>query len=244
MSEHRSYFSKSTLSLNTKKKVYIVVPWRETQSRIKAFDLIMNRYKSIVEESNIITADCGSKIFNLSASRNLGLKKAFEAGADVVVLSDADVFVSTDALIESINHSLENSVITNPYTFFSELTKESTDMFFSNEISCINDKNWIKPTPTITNGVVSKLNPVSGINVIPRTVWDQIGGFDENFVGWGYEDIAYLVSYIKHYGDIYHFKSGIALSIFHEKEWKSESIDNKKYFEEKYLTLFPLFNQN
>jgi predicted glycosyltransferase involved in capsule biosynthesis len=244
MNEIRSYFSKNTLTLSTEKKVYFVIPWRETPSRKKAFDLIINRYKSIVENANIITADSGSKIFNLSASRNLGLKQAFEAGADVVVLSDADVFVSTDALIESINHSLDSGVITNPYTVFAELTKESTEMFFNNDMSCMNSASWIGHVPTVANGKISNLYPVSGINVIPKTVWDTVGGFDENFVGWGPEDQAYLISYIKHYNDIYHFKSGIALSICHEKEWKDESVDNKKYFEEKYLSLLTLPTKN
>lgn len=243
MGEIRSYFSKNTLTLNTKKKVYIVIPWRETESRKKAFDMILNTYKTIVEDANIITADSGSELFNLSASRNLGLKKAFEAGADVVVLSDADVFVSTDALIESIYNSLDYGVITNPYTLYTELTEEATEMFFNNDMSFVNTKSWISPVPTVTNGKLSRLYPVSGINVIPKKVWDAIGGFDENFIGWGPEDQAYFISYIKHYNDIYHFKPGLGISIFHKKEWKESSSDNNKYFEEKYLSLLTLPNK-
>jgi predicted glycosyltransferase involved in capsule biosynthesis len=34
----------------------------------------------------------------------------------------------------------------------------------------------------------------SSIVVIPRTVWDTVGGFDERFVGWGQEDVAFAHS--------------------------------------------------
>jgi hypothetical protein len=34
-------------------------------------------------------------------------------------------------------------------------------------------------------------NAVSGVIVVPRRVWDAVDGFDEGFVGWGWEDIAF-----------------------------------------------------
>jgi hypothetical protein len=32
----------------------------------------------------------------------------------------------------------------------------------------------------------------SSIVVVPRAVWDAVGGFDERFVGWGQEDVAFI----------------------------------------------------
>lgn len=34
-------------------------------------------------------------------------------------------------------------------------------------------------------------NTFSGALAVPRSLWDTIGGFDERFVGWGGEDIAF-----------------------------------------------------
>src|SRR6185503_18301619 len=31
----------------------------------------------------------------------------------------------------------------------------------------------------------------SSVLVVPRTVWDKVGGFDERFIGWGGEDVAF-----------------------------------------------------
>lgn len=233
--DKRSFFSNPSLFLNADYKISVVIPWRETESRLPAFNLICDVYSSALNNPEIITSDSGSSLFNLSASRNVGLKKAFDDGADVVVLSDADVFVSSDALIESIYNSLNNNVITNPYDLFLELTKDSTEMFFNNDASCMSNYSWIGEAPVLIDGKPSSLIPCSGINIIPRSVWENIGGFDENFVGWGYEDNAYLLSYLKHYNDLYKFTNGVALSVFHEKEWQSDSLDNGKYFKENYI---------
>lgn len=34
-------------------------------------------------------------------------------------------------------------------------------------------------------------NTFSGVLAVPRALWDQVGGFDERFVGWGWDDIAF-----------------------------------------------------
>jgi len=230
----RSFFSKQTTRLDSDKKVAVVIPWRETESRVLGFKHIIKYYNSVLDNPTIFTTDSGSEVFNLAASRNLGMKQAFDQGFDAVVLSDADVFVCPDTLIEAINHSLEHNVISNPYNFLIELTKRGTIMFFNGDERCANQYSWRSETPTFIDGKISAFNPCAGLNIVPRSVWDVIGGFDENFVGWGYEDTAYLISYMKHFNDIYRFEEGIAFSIFHEKEWKLDSKDNENYFKEKY----------
>lgn len=34
--------------------------------------------------------------------------------------------------------------------------------------------------------------PFGGINVVSRAMWDDVGGFDERFIGWGHEDRAFV----------------------------------------------------
>ncbi len=37
-------------------------------------------------------------------------------------------------------------------------------------------------------------NTFSGALAVPRGLWDAVGGFDERFVGWGWDDIAFWSS--------------------------------------------------
>jgi GT2 family glycosyltransferase len=69
--------------------------------------------------------------------------------------------------------------------------------------------------------------------VIPRSVWDKIGGFDERFVGWGWEDLAFAFSasaaagnYLRITGDLWH--------LWHPKSPENNR-DSKLYIANQYL---------
>ena len=207
----------------------IVIPWRPTSSRMKAFNELTGFYQSCFPNLEIIKSDSNSENFNLSASRNLGINQAFESGCKFVVVSDADVFTSHSAISESISNSLLNNTISNPYTVYFELNDLGTNRFFNKENDYLDHSSWVGDAPSIKNGSPSSLIPCSGVNVIPASVWYDIGGFDENFIGWGYEDNAYLIKYFRKYNRLYDFIDGVAVSVYHEKEWADGS-DNKEYF--------------
>ncbi len=38
------------------------------------------------------------------------------------------------------------------------------------------------------------VNAGCSMAAIPRSLWDEVGGYDERFVGWGYEDVALLAA--------------------------------------------------
>lgn len=230
----RSFFSQPKLILNPNYTGSIVIPWRETPSRVQAFKKLTEWYNKNFPSLNIILCDSGSETFNLSASRNVGIKKAFSLDNEFVIVSDADVFSSSDSIIESIESCLKNNSIANPYDHVVNLSYEGTALFFNNNINCISYNLYQASSPTIINGVLSNINPCSGVNVISRAAWELVGEFDENFLGWGFEDNAYHINYIEKYGKPYDFIPGLALFVEHDREWKNNTAGNKEYFKEKY----------
>jgi predicted glycosyltransferase involved in capsule biosynthesis len=67
------------------------------------------------------------------------------------------------------------------------------------------------------SGVVTP-NTFSGVTAIPRGLWDAVGGYDERFVGWGWEDLSLwsaccaLAGYERVPGPIYH--------LWHPRSWE------------------------
>lgn len=47
------------------------------------------------------------------------------------------------------------------------------------------------PTATPVSEQTQASNTFSGVLAIPRSLWDTVGGFDERFVDWGYDDLAF-----------------------------------------------------
>jgi len=54
----------------------------------------------------------------------------------------------------------------------------------------------------------------SSMLVVPRTLWDKVGGFDENFEGWGGEDSAFWKACTLHAGQP-HRVAGNAYHLWH-----------------------------
>jgi hypothetical protein len=77
-------------------------------------------------------------------------------------------------------------------------------------------KVFLADDPETVNSVaaaaIDRTNPISWscCFVVPRAVWDAIGGFDERFKGWGWEDMAFqsvvcgLYGHERLDGDIWH----------------------------------------
>jgi hypothetical protein len=107
-----------------------------------------------------------------------------------------------------------------PYVEYRALTEEGTNLFYKG-------RQLIQCPRKIVRGACS------GINVFTPETWWSLGGNDEKFIGWGYEDTAMLRAHvvIKKKGFIRH--DGIAFSLSHKEQAKSgpNYVNNQKLFE-------------
>lgn len=160
-------------------EVTIAVPYRHSDSapREEAFRYIASRLEAWFPDFEFLVADSGHEVFNRSATRN----KAVEmAAGQVVVICDADTVPQKDSLTKAIEGALEDNRLHLPYTIFRGLDETSTRKVFSQGA----DPHEVVPMETADWSV-------GGVWVISKEGWNNAGGMDERFFGWGYEDNAF-----------------------------------------------------
>jgi hypothetical protein len=147
------------------------IPWRPTPERQAGFDLTVARWRALVRGVEVVTVDTDHHPFNLNACRNLGVRRAEEAGADVVIVSDADAFLADDADPVEVLHAAGAGGLHLPFTAQRYLTAEET--------------------AAVAAGATSALpgHPGNGAcYVVTPAAWWTFGGGDERFRGWGGDD--------------------------------------------------------
>lgn len=210
--------------------ISLVMPWRPTPDRIPVFNKLIKWYQDEIPYIKINTVDAGGEIFNLSASRNKGIKQAIDEGADVVIVSDADAFPDKSVLLQACANAYITKNITAAYTRYIAANRED----FENDIFT---PHFIMLAPDVSTDIKEQtLYPCSGVIVIPKEVWHEIGGFDENYVGWGPEDQDYHRTYLNRYKKIFDYIKGDLFVVEHDRsEWKIEDLNlkNNEYFKGK-----------
>ena len=114
--------------------------------------------------------------FNRSWSFNCGLKYA---NSNAVVFGDCDLIMPPDKFIESLM-LLEKYDMVNPYSSVIDLDRNESNMQL--------DQLMNIGRPGRGENDSQKINPCGGICIFKKDSVNRIGGWHEDFVGWGAED--------------------------------------------------------
>lgn len=146
--------------------------------------------------------------FNRSAAINAAAKAA---GAwDIAVIADADSFCGAAQLHTAVDQAATTGTMVIAYEQYCYLNKPMSDRVMA---------GW---TGSWWDGVEFSLtNTCSNMVVVTRKLWNATGGFDEGFVGWGWEDCAFSVCCAAFGG-----RSRVPGQLWHL--WHSPSRENNK----------------
>ena len=202
----------------------IIIPWRDIEDpwRNKHFDTLVEHYSN---DFNIVLGDNDGN-FNRSAARNKGV---LDSTSEISVIIDADNFIPLKQIHDAINAASIEDVLVKPFSLFGYLTEESTKLFYEYWNGSV-----MGFSPTYENSPVSDFT--GGAYVIRRSLWNDIGGMDEGFIGWGAEDDAFhllckamniKVKYIDGVDyHLYHHSNDRMTSEFNYKKLMKEYVHN------------------
>lgn len=121
--------------------------------------------------------------FNRSSALNRA--SALAGDWDVAVIIDSDVICNADRVKEAVEIAHETGTMVLPHSVRKDLNPRGSLLIRQGF-----DGSWERHVGrqySAENGHPS----VSSVVVVPRRLWDTIGGFDEAFRGWGFEDTAF-----------------------------------------------------
>ncbi len=121
--------------------------------------------------------------FNKSWGMNVG---ALLASHPLLYLCDADLLVPQSALETGTSLCRNRVVAVNPYGKLAELAQDETQAL----LETAGTPDFSDPRASRTRGKGEQLPYCGGAFFIRQSVFRQIGGFDERYLGWGGEDDA------------------------------------------------------
>lgn len=153
----------------------VCIPWRPQPDRLAAHERIINYwmhfgFKIVEADSDDARIRAEDKLpFNLSRARNNAVNKA---NSRHVIVVDADTLPDINAIMASLD---EFEGVTWPYMAFRHIPSRYADK---------PDLMSVQPDRTYAASV-------GGILICQRETYWALGGMDEKFTGWGFEDNAF-----------------------------------------------------
>jgi predicted glycosyltransferase involved in capsule biosynthesis len=199
-------------------KFSVVIPYSENvydvrDHRRQNFDYIVNRYKKLFRNAEIVIGkdNVGTQnAYCRSAAINDGVWKSSH---ELLVISDSDVIIKKDVLLEGLKlAALEEFVI--PWGKCYDVSKATRkNIIMTKKVDWNKAQKNSKGVRDIRNDKLA-----GGLQIITKELYQKIEGYDERFVGWGYEDTNVCWKLQKELGDYTIFENEKILHLWHPRD--------------------------
>lgn len=165
-------------------KISVLIPYQpDGGARDRAFAWVRERYLSLWPDAEVCVGRYEERPFSRARAIN---RAARRAGGDVFVIADADLAFEPAVLSASLELLTRHAWVI-PFTSVRYLTEAGTARLLGEAPTCaLNvapDETWRE-----------LCGSVGGINMVPRRHFEEVAGFDERFVDWGSEDLAFAAA--------------------------------------------------
>ncbi len=178
-------------------KVVILVPWRSDDSeRAAVWKVCRARWEALFPDWPLFEGRSPDGPFNRSAAINDAARQAGDW--DVAVVIDADVMLREGNVREAVKRAAKTGKVTWAHRRWRAISEEATKRLTRPDrawAEAMLGKGGIERSDLDADVdlIIEKTTRISWscCIAIRRDAWDTIGGFDERFAGWGFEDIAF-----------------------------------------------------
>lgn len=188
--------------------------------REKNFEYIYDRMCNMYPEAQIIIArdptDCEE--YCRSHSINAGVE---EAEHDNILIMDSDIYFEKEPLDQAFS-ILPKSKFVIPFNMCKDLIPRVSADILSGVKPSYETMWW--NTWVDRDIMVNKC--AGGGQLITKKFFKKIGGYDERFVGWGYEDTAFCYKIYDKIGE-YPILDYTVFHLYHEKVEAKEQVKNR-----------------
>jgi hypothetical protein len=171
--------------------ISLLIPFdSDDPERIRVFDWVLTRWSLLFDGWEIVVGGGGMDPFSRSAARN----EAFDMSTgDILVVSDADTICESQTVIKALRALDQGAPWVVAHDRYYSLTREYTNRLLSQSPSTPLmhpfESDWIMHACSL-----------AGVLVIPRAAWERVGGYNEEFIGWGFEDNEFAARLDQHWG--------------------------------------------
>lgn len=161
-------------------KTVVLIPYREQGGRRRdLLDHVEARWREAGFDVFVGFESDVTGPFNRSAAINDAARRAGDW--DVALIVDADTIVPPHQAAEAVELAAEHGVMVLAFAQFVPLSEAMSDKI-------LDGFNGFWGPPKGLDWTCSSAIAVS------RTLWDDVGGFDDGFVGWGFEDVCFALA--------------------------------------------------
>ena len=167
--------------------VFLVPRRKDGGHRDALWEWCRERWEALLPDVPIVEGHHDDGPFNRSAAINTAAGLAGDWDLGIVI--DSDVLLPISQVGAAIETAQRTGNVTWAHRRWRGLHEDWTRQVLRRKV----DYFGPECDRTDIDLLVERTNPLSWscCFVIPRVVWDEVGGFDERFVGWGFEDMAW-----------------------------------------------------
>ncbi len=169
--------------------MHLVIPFADAGSsyRLRAYDLICNHYG---QQRRPLQTASGAQPFNKARTVNLLILERGWPDDDVIVLNDADTFVAPEQWRRAVEDAAYEPGLIIAFDSYWRLDRPSTERLLKQGSGGL--ARLLGDPDDFDFERVFNQPGSAGVCALSVRTFSELGGLDEQYLGWGYEDLDFV----------------------------------------------------